>query len=202
MSRRRVVITGGATGIGRACALEMARAGDHVFILNRDAQKAAVGRDRNPKQRRAMADGLQADVTDRMSLERTFDSTRPLRRSDQLRRHDVAGTVRTGDGSGVSKAARREPARLVRLLSACRPRHAVGRTHRECLLARSARRKRHFSLRSNQGRGERPHPIAGDRTPAARHHRECGRARLHRYAAVALGADRQASSMLSSRCSR
>ena len=70
---RRVVITGGATGIGRACALEMARGGDHVFILNRDAKKSApvVGEIRN---RGGLADGLAADITDRSSLEQAFDA--------------------------------------------------------------------------------------------------------------------------------
>jgi 3-oxoacyl-[acyl-carrier protein] reductase len=70
---RRVVITGGATGIGRACALEMAQGGEHVFILNRDANKTAlvVEEIRNNGGR---AEGLAADVTDRASLERAFDA--------------------------------------------------------------------------------------------------------------------------------
>ncbi len=70
---RRVVITGGATGIGRACALEMARGGDRIFVLNRDPNKTAsvVAEIRKAG---GLADGLQADVTDRASLERAFDA--------------------------------------------------------------------------------------------------------------------------------
>ena len=43
---RHIVVTGGATGIGRASAIELARGGDHVFILNRNAGAAedVVGR--------------------------------------------------------------------------------------------------------------------------------------------------------------
>ena len=69
---RRVVITGGATGIGRACAQEMARNGDQVFVLNRDPKKTAsvVTEIQNAG---GLADGLQADVTDRASLAKAFD---------------------------------------------------------------------------------------------------------------------------------
>ena len=43
---RHIVVTGGATGIGRASAIELAQGGDHVFILNRNAGAAedVVGR--------------------------------------------------------------------------------------------------------------------------------------------------------------
>jgi 3-oxoacyl-[acyl-carrier protein] reductase len=70
---RRVVITGGATGIGRACAHEMARGGEHVFILNSDAQRTAAVVEEIRKAG-GHAEGLAADVTDRASLETAFDA--------------------------------------------------------------------------------------------------------------------------------
>ncbi len=72
MSERRVVVTGGATGIGRACAIEMARGGDHVFVLNRDAPKAAVVVD-EIREAGGKAEAVPADITDRVSLETAFD---------------------------------------------------------------------------------------------------------------------------------
>lgn len=71
-SVRRVVVTGGATGIGRACAIEMAQLGDHVFIVNRDPHKSASVVDEIRRQG-GTADGVTADITDRASLERAFD---------------------------------------------------------------------------------------------------------------------------------
>lgn len=73
MSERRVVVTGGATGIGRACAIEMARGGDRVFVLNRDAKKAARVVDEIRKSG-GKAEAVPADITDRPSLESAFDS--------------------------------------------------------------------------------------------------------------------------------
>lgn len=70
--QRRVVVTGGATGIGRGCALEFARSGDHVFILNRNREAtAAVVEDIRTNGGRA--DGVSADVTDPDSLEKAFN---------------------------------------------------------------------------------------------------------------------------------
>jgi 3-oxoacyl-[acyl-carrier protein] reductase len=73
MTGRRVVVTGGATGIGRACAIELARGGDHVFVLNRDARKAAGVVDEIHKSG-GKADAVPADITNRASLEQAFDS--------------------------------------------------------------------------------------------------------------------------------
>lgn len=69
--RRRTVVTGGATGIGRACAIELARGGDHVFVLNRSRDAAAAVVDQIRKDG-GRADYIPADVTDRGSLERAF----------------------------------------------------------------------------------------------------------------------------------
>lgn len=73
MSQRRTVVTGGATGIGRACAIELARGGDHVFVLNRDAQKSAIVVE-EIRQAGGDAETLPADITDPASLRNAFDA--------------------------------------------------------------------------------------------------------------------------------
>lgn len=73
MTARRAVVTGGATGIGRACALELARGGDQVFVLNRDPQKAAAAVE-EIRRDGGKADAVCADITNRASLEQAFDS--------------------------------------------------------------------------------------------------------------------------------
>lgn len=69
---RRIVVTGGATGIGRACAIELARHGDHVFVLNRNT-KAAEDVVAAIRQAGGKADAVGADITDRASLADAFD---------------------------------------------------------------------------------------------------------------------------------
>jgi 3-oxoacyl-[acyl-carrier protein] reductase len=69
---RHVVVTGGATGIGRACAIELARNGDRVFVLNRNA-KAAEDVVASIRQAGGAADAVSADITDRTSLSEAFD---------------------------------------------------------------------------------------------------------------------------------
>ncbi len=132
-----------------------------------------------------MAEGLPADVTDRASLERAFDA---VGRCDVL--INSAGTMSQAPFEQVTDAEfDRLLAVNVRGLFACCQLATrdmpVRRTDRECVLARGARRKGHLALRGDQSRGERTHPLACDRAFAARHHRECGGAGLHRHAVVA-----------------
>jgi NAD(P)-dependent dehydrogenase (short-subunit alcohol dehydrogenase family) len=69
---RVVVITGGSAGVGRAAALAIARRGDWVAVLARDAQRVeatcielrAAG---------ATALGIAADVADAAEVERAAD---------------------------------------------------------------------------------------------------------------------------------
>ncbi|MGV3635949.1 MAG: SDR family NAD(P)-dependent oxidoreductase [Pseudorhodoplanes sp.] len=69
---RRIVVTGGATGIGRACAIELARNGDHVFVLNRNKTAANEVVD-TIRQAGGTAEAVSADITDRASLSEAFD---------------------------------------------------------------------------------------------------------------------------------
>jgi NAD(P)-dependent dehydrogenase (short-subunit alcohol dehydrogenase family) len=64
---RVAVITGGAQGIGLACATLMAEAGAHVVLLDRDAAALEVARSRLPQ---ATTEVL--DVTDEAAVDRTF----------------------------------------------------------------------------------------------------------------------------------
>lgn len=70
------VVTGGATGIGRACAFELARGGYRVATLNRSAG-AAADLVATLRQEGHEAEAVVADVTDRRSLERAFASLPP-----------------------------------------------------------------------------------------------------------------------------
>jgi len=70
---RRIVITGGATGIGRACAIEFGRNGEHVFIINRnrDAGELVV---RDIRDLGGLAEAIAADITDQESLRAAFET--------------------------------------------------------------------------------------------------------------------------------
>lgn len=75
LSRKRVLITGGASGIGRALAERFAAAGAHLVLLDRDA----VALDRTVKELRAAgatAHGHLVDVTDGDSVLRARDAVR------------------------------------------------------------------------------------------------------------------------------
>jgi NAD(P)-dependent dehydrogenase (short-subunit alcohol dehydrogenase family) len=68
LSGRRAVITGGGRGIGRACAIELARAGAHVVVVSRTAgqleQVVAEIRDSG-----GQADAVAADLGDPAGVE-------------------------------------------------------------------------------------------------------------------------------------
>jgi NAD(P)-dependent dehydrogenase (short-subunit alcohol dehydrogenase family) len=65
---RRVVVTGGASGIGQATAERFVAEGARVVVLDRDAQRLAAVRDEIP----GLAGTLEADVADRGSVEAAF----------------------------------------------------------------------------------------------------------------------------------
>ncbi|MDG2341414.1 MAG: SDR family NAD(P)-dependent oxidoreductase [Paracoccaceae bacterium] len=62
------VVTGGAGGIGEACALDFANEGAHVFILDHSRTALDAALERLPKNVTA----IEADVTDRTALEMAF----------------------------------------------------------------------------------------------------------------------------------
>jgi NAD(P)-dependent dehydrogenase (short-subunit alcohol dehydrogenase family) len=66
---RVALITGGAQGIGLACALLLAEAGARVQLLDRDAAALEAARARLPSARAHVL-----DVTDEVAVERTFAS--------------------------------------------------------------------------------------------------------------------------------
>jgi len=65
---KRVLVTGGASGIGQATAARFLEEGSHVAVLDRDA--AAAGRLK--KELPGLAATLLADVSDRAQVERAF----------------------------------------------------------------------------------------------------------------------------------
>jgi NAD(P)-dependent dehydrogenase (short-subunit alcohol dehydrogenase family) len=65
---RRVVVTGGASGIGQATAERFVAEGARVVVLDRDARRLAAIRDEIP----GLAGTLEADVADRGSVEAAF----------------------------------------------------------------------------------------------------------------------------------
>jgi 3-oxoacyl-[acyl-carrier protein] reductase len=69
--RRVAIVTGGATGIGRACAIELAQSGLHAVVLNRSKDAGAAVVD-EIRRKGGSAEQRVADVTDRASLEQVF----------------------------------------------------------------------------------------------------------------------------------
>lgn len=65
-SGKHAVVTGGANGIGFACARTLAEAGAAVSILDLAAERPAEAA------KRCSANGYDVDVTDRVSVERAF----------------------------------------------------------------------------------------------------------------------------------
>jgi 3-hydroxybutyrate dehydrogenase len=73
LSGRRALVTGGASGIGRACAQALASAGAHVLVLDRDADGAAAVA--NEVAGTAIpCDLSDLDAVDRLSVGGDFDA--------------------------------------------------------------------------------------------------------------------------------
>ena len=73
---RHSIVTGGSSGIGKAIALKLARQGDHVSILARDAgrlqqAKAEIEAVRRSDQQRVL--GLSVDVSDRAAISESIE---------------------------------------------------------------------------------------------------------------------------------
>ncbi len=68
LKSRRVLITGGASGIGAATAARFLEEGAHVCVLDRDAQACEGIRHQLPK----IAEAILADVTNRTQVEAAF----------------------------------------------------------------------------------------------------------------------------------
>ncbi|KGE12570.1 SDR family oxidoreductase [Sphingobacterium deserti] len=68
---KKVLITGGTAGIGRAIALLLAEAGYHVTLIGRDYEKLQdLLTDYNKLERRGTLNGLIADLTDERAIEK------------------------------------------------------------------------------------------------------------------------------------
>jgi meso-butanediol dehydrogenase/(S,S)-butanediol dehydrogenase/diacetyl reductase len=81
LKEKRVLITGGASGIGAATAARFLEEGSRVCILDRDAQACAAIRQRLP----AISEAIVADVTDLKQVEATFaDAVRAMGEVDVL----------------------------------------------------------------------------------------------------------------------
>ena len=88
---KRVLITGGASGIGAATAARFLEEGSRVCILDRDAQACAAIRQQLPQ----ISEAIIADVTDLMQVEAA-----------------LADAVHVMDGSRCPRQQRRHQHRL------------------------------------------------------------------------------------------
>jgi len=70
LAGRRVVITGGASGIGQATAARFVAEGCRVVVLDRDAERIAAIGDEVP----GLAGAVKADVADRGSVDLAFET--------------------------------------------------------------------------------------------------------------------------------
>jgi meso-butanediol dehydrogenase / (S,S)-butanediol dehydrogenase / diacetyl reductase len=81
LNDKRVLITGGASGIGAATATRFLEEGSRVCILDRDAQACAAIRHQLPQ----ISEAIIADVTDLMQVEAAFaDALRAMDGLDVL----------------------------------------------------------------------------------------------------------------------
>jgi 3-oxoacyl-[acyl-carrier protein] reductase len=69
LSNRIALVSGASSGIGYACALELAREGARVFLCSRDETRASEAARRIHDETGASVAGVQADVTDAAAAE-------------------------------------------------------------------------------------------------------------------------------------
>jgi NAD(P)-dependent dehydrogenase (short-subunit alcohol dehydrogenase family) len=103
------LVTGGASGIGYACAEAMADNGAIVCIFDRDAAKLAEA-EKRLGERAASVMALQVDVTDRASMRKAV-----ARAIDRFKRVDIA-FINAGIGGGpgfLDMSGKRNPAGAV-----------------------------------------------------------------------------------------
>ncbi len=93
---RVAAITGGAQGIGLACAELLSEAGATVVLLDRDAPALDAARDRVPS-----AHALVLDVTDEAAVERAF--------SDIAQAHGRVDILVNNAGRSIRKASSELP---------------------------------------------------------------------------------------------
>src|SRR6267154_1206084 len=81
LTNKRILITGGASGIGAAAAARFLEEGSRVCILDRDPQACASIRHQLPQ----ISEAIIADVTDLMQVEAAFaDAVRVMDGVDVL----------------------------------------------------------------------------------------------------------------------
>ncbi len=96
---KKVVVTGGASGIGRAISIQMAKHGGQVFIVDRD-EKAGVLLMKEIKANTGNAQFIQCDITNVEEVENTFSQVGP--KLDVLVNN--AGIAQIGNLEGTSDA--------------------------------------------------------------------------------------------------
>lgn len=70
LNNRIALVAGASSGIGYACALELAREGARVFLCSRDQARASDAARRIHEETGASVAGIEADVTDPAAAER------------------------------------------------------------------------------------------------------------------------------------
>lgn len=73
LSGKRALVTGAASGIGNAIAIELAQAGAEVFVLDRDGQAAETAATAIGLEHQVSCQALECDVADERSVEIAFE---------------------------------------------------------------------------------------------------------------------------------
>lgn len=73
LSGKRALVTGAASGIGNAIAVELAQAGADVFVLDRDGQAAETAATGIALEHQVSCQALECDVADERSVEIAFE---------------------------------------------------------------------------------------------------------------------------------